>query len=87
MIRFLGFTLLAFLLPFAAYALWRLWRDGTVPRFETWPEGLVLRLAGVGALFMLLAIAAVLAVPPPDVGGVYHPAHIVDGVIVPGRFE
>lgn len=77
--------LLAFLSPFAAYALWRLLvtRAGklleTTPWFALTVAGLVLVCAGFVALAFLEPGA------PP--GARYVPPRLEDGRLVPGEFE
>jgi hypothetical protein len=87
MLRFLGFTILCFLLPFLAYGLWRFVRHGAAPGSEAWPNIVLLRLAGVGALAMLVAIAVLVSFSGGDAGRVYHPARIENGRLIPGNFE
>ena len=50
MVRFLGFTFLFFLLPFALYAAWRFFKAGVRPGDERWPLIVWLRLGVVGIL-------------------------------------
>ncbi|SHF14202.1 hypothetical protein SAMN02745157_1743 [Kaistia soli DSM 19436] len=87
MLRFLGFTILCFLLPFLAYGLWRFVRHGAAPGSEAWPTVVLLRLSGAGALAMLLAIAVLVSFSGGDAGRVYHPARMENGQLVPGNFE
>lgn len=87
MLRFLGFTILCFLVPFLAYGLWRFVRYGAAPGSEVWSTIVVLRLAGVGALAMLGAIAVLVSFSGSDAGRVYHPARMENGQLVPGNFE
>ena len=87
MVRFLGFTLVAFLLPFVVYGGWRFLSAGVVPGREAWPGKIWLRLTGVGVLAMLVAIAILVSVSGDRTGKTYHPARIEDGQLVPGGFD
>ena len=46
-----------------------------------------LRLGVGGILAMLLSLFVILAHPENEAGGIYRPAHMENGQIVPGRFE
>jgi hypothetical protein len=87
MVRFLGFTFLFFLLPFALYAAWRFFKAGVRPGDERWPMIVWLRLGVGGILAMLVSLFVILAYPENEAGGIYRPAHMENGKIVPGRFE
>ncbi len=87
MLRFLGFTVVCFLLPFLAYGLWRFIRHGMAPGSETWPQATWLRLAGAGALASLVAVAIVISFSGGEAGRVYHPARMENGRLIPGNFQ
>ncbi len=87
MLRFLGFTVLCFVLPFLAYGLWRLVRHGATPGSETWPQRVWLRLAAAGTVATLLAVAVVISFSGGEVGRVYHPARMENGRLIPGNFQ
>jgi hypothetical protein len=87
MLRFLGFTIICFLLPFMAYGGWRYFRAGVTPGSEAWPSQVWMRLAGVGVVAMLVAIAISISFTEGSVGQVYHPARIENGQLIPGGFQ
>jgi Na+/H+-dicarboxylate symporter len=75
-----------FLLPFAVFALYLGLRLRYPLAVEHWTRGRLswLALAGLGAAALgLLALNAF----APRGHGLYVPAHLENGVIVPGRFE
>ena len=75
-----------FLVPFAAYALYLVAKGRDLLDLAHWTQTRVgaLTMAGLAA-----AIAGVLyfSVLGPRHVGAYTPAHIENGVLVPGRFE
>jgi hypothetical protein len=75
-----------FLVPFAAFAVYLLLRARYPLAVEHWTRGRLswLALAGLAAAAGGLLAANVLA---PRGHGRYVPAHLENGVIVPGRFE
>jgi hypothetical protein len=75
------FELFLFLLPFAAYALWRRMN----PKGE--PSTMLLVLGGAGILCMVAGAVWYGLSRSFDRGAVYVPAHAVDGRIEPGRAE
>jgi hypothetical protein len=75
-----------FLLPFAAFAIYLALRARWPLALEHWTRSRVATLLVVGlvAAFAGLAGASLFA---PRGQGVYVPAHVVDGVLVPGHIE
>jgi hypothetical protein len=75
-----------FLAPFAAFAVYLLLRAKFPLATEHWTRGRLswLAVAGLAAAAAGLVAANVLA---PRGHGRYLPAHLENGVIVPGRFE
>jgi hypothetical protein len=75
-----------FIAPFLAFAVFLLLRAKFPLAVEHWTRGRVswLALAGLAAAAFGLVALNVLA---PRGHGRYVPAHIENGVIVPGRFE
>ena len=75
-----------FLVPFAAFAVYLLLRARYPLAVEHWTRGRLswLALAGLAAAAGGLLAANLLA---PRGHGRYVPAHLENGVIVPGRFE
>jgi hypothetical protein len=79
-------TIGLFLVPFAAFAVYLALRARFPLAVEHWTRGRLswLALAGLAAAAMgLLALNAF----APRGHGRYIPAHLENGVIVPGRFE
>jgi hypothetical protein len=75
-----------FLLPFAVYAVYLVLRLRYPLEVEHWTRGRVSTLALLGLLAALAGFIA-LDLFAPRARGVYVPAHIENGVLVPGRFE
>ena len=75
-----------FLAPFALFALYLALRARFPWAVEHWTRGRVswLTLAGIGAAVLGLVALTLTA---PRGHGLYVPAHIENGVIVPGRSE
>jgi hypothetical protein len=75
-----------FLLPFAAFAIYLALRARWPLALEHWTRSRVATLLVIGlvAAFAGLAGASLFA---PRGQGVYVPAHVVDGVLVPGHIE
>lgn len=87
MVRFLAFTIVAFLLPFVVFGAWRFITAGVVPGREMWSMVIWSRLVAVGALVMLIAIGVLVSVSGNGEKTTYHPAHIENGQLVPGSFD
>jgi hypothetical protein len=80
-----------FLLPMAIYASWVWYRSayaarhgGDAPRLEQGPWPLLLFAGAVSALIVLAASAWLRG---SGAGGVYVPAHVEDGKVIPGHFD
>ena len=86
MIRALFETVGLFLAPFARFALYLALRLRYPLAVEHWTRGRLswLALTGLAAATLGLALLTALA---PRGHGRYVPAHIENGIIVPGRFE
>lgn len=87
MVRFLAFTIVAFLTPFIVYGGWRFVSAGVVPGSESWSARLWTRLAGVGLVIMLISIVVLVSVAGNRGSKIYHPAHLENGQLVPGSFD
>jgi Ca2+/Na+ antiporter len=79
--------ILLFLLPFVLYAIYLFATERDAREKEHWRRDV---LAGLGVAGCLLVIASLLAFAhfggaPP--GGVYTPAHINNGTLVPGEIK
>jgi hypothetical protein len=75
-----------FLSPFAVYALCLMVRARYPLKVEYWTRGRVSVMTLVGLAAAVLGLVAVSAFAPRG-RGVYVPAHVENGVLVPGRFE
>ena len=86
MLRALFETFGMFLAPFAAFAVYLVLRARYPLAVEHWTRGRLsgLALAGLAAAAGFLLLATWLA---PRGHGLYVPAHIENGAIVPGRFQ
>ena len=73
-----------FLIPFALYALFLLASRAGVFDRGSWPQVVVLRLAGIALVMTIgsLMLLAHFSGAPP--GSTYVPAHIENGKLVPG---
>ncbi|HXE23358.1 MAG TPA: DUF6111 family protein [Roseiarcus sp.] len=75
-----------FLSPFAAYALYLALRARYPLEVEHWTRGRVSVMTLIGLALAVLGFIAINAFAPRG-RGVYIPAHIENGVLVPGRIE
>lgn len=85
MIRPVATELALFLAPFVAYALFLMVRREGVFDSVNWPLKRVLTLAiiaGVLVVGSFIFLSEFAGAPP---GSTYEPAHMKDGVFVPGR--
>jgi hypothetical protein len=87
MARYIAIDLVFFLLPFAIYAAYLVFTRGSMRNLEDWQVRTIAYLSIAGAVLLLAAVFGFTAFVqgPPD--SVYVPAHMEDGVIVPGHFE
>ncbi len=85
MIRLIALDIVLFLAPFAAYALYLLFTSRTVGAPEEWTLKVIgwLGLAGAGLIVVVMLVFIHFDAPAP--GGTYVPAHMEDGVLVPGQ--
>jgi len=74
-----------FLAPFAAYAAWLYFTRGSAAR-ANWTAGPLFGTAIAGMLLVVAGFVALASFGPSE-RGVYHPAEVRDGMLVPGRFE
>ena len=75
-----------FLSPFAIYAVYLVLRARYPLEVEHWTRGRVSIMTLLGLAAAVLGLAA-LDVFAPRGKGVYIPAHVESGVLVPGHFE
>jgi hypothetical protein len=87
MLRFVAFDAVFFLLPFAAYALWLVLTRRTLTNAADWQVRTIGYLALAGAVIVVGILVAFVHLDSDAPGGVYVPAHLEDGKIVPGHFE
>lgn len=81
MIRILFTYILPLLVPTVIYFLWLRFSSGTQEREHPWPW-----LIGAGVLLAAIVLAGLaLLGGTPD--GVYEPAHLEDGKLVPGQIH
>jgi hypothetical protein len=78
--------LVLFLSPFAVYAAYLAIRARYPLEVEHWTRGRVSVMTLVGLVAAVLGLVAVNAFAPRG-RGVYVPAHVEKGMLVPGRFE
>lgn len=75
-----------FSVPFLLFALSLALREAYPLAMEHWTRGRVSMLALIGLGAALVGIVLIVATSPRGVG-VYVPAHVKDGVLVPGKIE
>jgi hypothetical protein len=75
-----------FLSPFAVYALYLMVRARYPLGVEHWTRRRVSALTLIGLAAAVIGLVAVNAFAPRG-RGVYIPAHVENGVLVPGRIE
>ena len=75
-----------FLSPFAIYAVYLVLRARYPLEVEHWTRGRVSIMTLLGLAAAVLGLAALDAFAPRG-KGVYIPAHVENGVLVPGHFE
>lgn len=85
MVRFVAFDAVLFLLPFAAYALWLIFTRRTLRQADDWTVKVIAYLALAGAILTIVALVVFIHLDTAPPGGTYVPAHIENGVIVPGQ--
>jgi len=85
--RLIAFDAVFFLLPFAVYAVWLFATRGTMRNRSDWPVKTLAILALVGLGLLIGAVVALTQFTGAPPGSKYIPAHLDNGVLVPGRFE
>lgn len=75
-----------FLSPFAVYVLYLAMRARYPLEIEYWARRRVSLMTLIGLAVAVLGLVALNALAPRG-QGVYVPAHIENGALVPGRFE
>jgi hypothetical protein len=87
MARYIAFDAVFFLLPFGIYAAWLIFTRGSLKNLDDWQVRTLAYLTIAGSALLLVAIFAVTSFTQEPPSGVYVPAHMDNGVIVPGHFE
>jgi hypothetical protein len=87
MVRFVALDGIFFLLPFAAYALWLIITRRTLTNAADWQVKTIAYLVLAGAVLMIAALVVFIHLDISPPGGTYVPAHIENGVIVPGHID
>ncbi|MEJ0052999.1 MAG: DUF6111 family protein [Methylovirgula sp.] len=77
---------LLFLLPFMLYAIWLLLRRATPFGRHHWGSGVVSTLTLLGLVIAVIGMFAFGIFADRHLGA-YVPAHIENGVVVPGRMQ
>ena len=85
MLRVVAFHLGVFVAPFALYALYLLATKRAVPGREAFVGRPLYWLITSGLALTIAAFFVVAALTGADPGGVYQPAEMRDGELVPGR--
>jgi hypothetical protein len=79
-------TLSLFFAPFVLFAIYLVLRLRYPLAVEHWTRGRVATLVLVGLVAALAGMIALVSTAPRD-QGVYVPAHVENGVLVPGHFQ
>jgi hypothetical protein len=79
-------SLALFLIPFAVYAIYIALRARYPLEVEHWTRGRMSVMTLIGLAAAVLGLVAINALAPRG-RGLYIPAHVENGVLVPGRFE
>ncbi len=87
MARFIALDFVFFLMPFAIYAIWLLFTRGSMFNIPDWEVRTIAYLGIAGAVLLMGAVLAfaTFGTAPPD--GVYVPAHMEDGKLIPGHID
>jgi hypothetical protein len=79
-------SLALFFSPFAVYSLYLALRERYPLEVQHWTRGRLSVMTLIGLAAAVLGLVAINAFAPRG-RGVYVPAHVENGVLVPGRFE
>jgi hypothetical protein len=86
MARLLALNTLLFLVPFAIYGAYLLATTRSLGGAAAWTTRIVVRLCVVGIVLVLVGLVVLVSFAGTTSNEPYHPAEIIDGQIVPGRF-
>lgn len=81
----IAFQLALFFLPFLAYGLWLHFTNRGWRAPERWGGVPLIWLAGAGVALVLSSLAVLALTGGGSTRAIYEPAHMKDGVFVPGR--
>jgi len=87
MARYVAFDAVFFLLPLCLYAVYLIFTRGSLKNLDDWQVRTIAYLAIAGSALLLVAIFAFTSFTQEPPSGIYVPAHMENGVIVPGHFE
>jgi hypothetical protein len=87
MARYIALDFVFFLLPFVIYAVWLIFTRGSMLNMPDWEVRTVAYLSIAGAAVLLVAVFAFTSFNQAPPEGVYVPAHIEDGKVVPGHID
>jgi hypothetical protein len=76
-----------FLAPFVAYAIFLIATRAGVLHPESWPLRTLVWLVGIGFVLMIVSFFFLAHFSGIPVGSTYIPAHVEDGVFVPGQWK
>ncbi|WP_346910076.1 DUF6111 family protein [uncultured Roseibium sp.] len=86
MLRIILANIILFFLPFLAYGFW-LWLNNKAHVSEHWRKGPMAWLALTGIALVGVSFIIMASIKQAPDGAEYRPAHMENGVFVPGRYE
>ena len=86
MVRLLAYNTLLFLAPFAVYAGWLLATKRSLGSIGNWSTKIIIILSSLGAVAAIIGLVVLTSNAGTSTNEQYHPAEIIDGELVPGRF-
>lgn len=87
MFRVIAFHLFLFAVPFILYAVYVYVTRRAIPEGGVFADAPLVWLTGIGLAMTAAAFFVVAVFTGAEPGGVYHPAELRDGKIVPGRID
>jgi len=79
--------ILLFVAPFAVYAVYLFATERDARETEHWRRDVLAGLAAAGFLLIIVSLIAFAQFGGPPPGGTYTPAHMNNGVLVPGEIK
>jgi cytochrome bd-type quinol oxidase subunit 2 len=86
MLRIILIDIILFLLPFLVYGFW-LWVNNKAHVSEHWRKGPMAWLALAGIALVVVSFVIFASIKQAPDGAEYRPAHMENGVFVPGHYE